>query len=316
MATLHRLVLPTLAALALAPLPAAVMAAAEGGDGGAQAAPAHTFLVNGHVSAAAVALNQPVLVDFTTPRQRTDIDISGTVANSIALTAAANWRLLGKPAVEFNGKGHTETVTVTINLMARTSGDLALPQIPVTWMQGDVTTQFGHVKVADTVLIGGESRDLPKVVTGVGGFAWGSSQTDLHANIPDSLWETKGDRVLAHPRKGLDLVFRGGQLAAAEVNAPGLTLDQARASFLDRWGLPQQEDAASLTWVLGWTCITATATDQGVHLLFEREDIQARLDRGQVKERVFNLIEGAEPDAPAQPADASGAIGATGAAPR
>jgi hypothetical protein len=255
-----------------------------------------TFQINGHVSANAVALNQAVLVDFTTQLQRPEMDaaaIASSVANSIALTSAANWRLLGKPAVEVNGKGKTETVTVTINLMARTPGDLALPLIPVTWMTGDATTQFGHVKVADTVVIGGEARDLPKVVKGIGGFDWGTSQADVKNVVPDKAWEIVQNRSIAHVRPGLDLIFRGGQLAAAEVSAPGLTLDQARASFLDRWGLPQQEDANSLTWVIGWTCITATASDQGVRLQLEREDVQARLDRGQVKERIFNLIEGA-----------------------
>jgi hypothetical protein len=177
-------------------------------------------------------------------------------------------------------------------------------------MTGDASTQFGHVKVADTVVIGGEARDLPKVVKGISGYDWGTSQADLKGAFPDKAWETQGDRTVAHARPGLDLVFRGGQLAAAVVMAAGLTLDQARASFLDRWGLPQQEDATSLTWVLGWTCITATATDQGVRLQLEREDIQARLDRSQVKDRIFNLIEGASD--PGLGVDASG----TAAAPR
>lgn len=292
-------IVPALFALAMTKAQAAD---ADPTDTPAPASAHPTFTINGHVSADAVALNQPVLVDFTTQLQRPEIDAAGiasSVANSIALTSAANWRLLGKPAVELNGKGKTQTVTVTINLMARTPGDLALPTIPVTWMTGDATTQFGHVKVADTVLIGGEARDLPKVIKSIGGYDWGTSEADVKNAIPDKSWETTDGRTIAHVRQGLDLIFRGGQLSGAVVSAPGLTLDQARASFLDRWGLPQQEDASSLTWVLGWTCITATTNDQGVKLVFEREDIQARLDRGQVKERIFNLIEGAGDGAPA-----------------
>jgi hypothetical protein len=81
-------------------------------------------------------------------------------------------------------------------------------------------------------------------------------------------------------------------------------------SFCDRWGLPLSETEGALTWVIGWTRITASPAFDGakgdvatgvksdaVKIELLREDIQAKQAAGQVRSRVFNLLEAA----PAKP---------------
>ncbi len=250
--------------------------------------------INSRVSSKLIALNQPVRIDFTTmPRQIENIDIASTVANSLAVGLGANWRVLGKPVVSEHDK--TKTVTVAVTLLPRKTGKIMLPQIPITWLQGDQYAEFGEVEVSERILVGGDTADLPKECNGVAGFAWGAKLAELKTTqIADNLIDYQADKVVAHPKQGLDLVFRGGELAEAVIAAPGITIDQARESFFSRWGLPQVEDASGITWVLGWTRITASSAgaDQGVRLALVREDIQTRLNKAQVKDNVFDVLEG------------------------
>jgi hypothetical protein len=262
---------------------------------------AHIITVNARVSNRQIALNQPVRVEFTTmPRQVENIDIATSVANGLLVNST--WRLLGRPTVTEHDK--TKTVTVAVLLLPRMAGQLVLPQIPITWLQGDQAAEFGQVTVASGVVVGGETKDLPKETTGVAGYAWGSRLVDLKTTrIADNLIEILPDRAIARPQPGLELVFRGGELSEAVIAAPGLTIDQARESFFSRWGLPQIEEPGSVTWILGWTRITASAPGgnvAGVKLTVTREDIQSRLNKTQVKDSVFNVLDGPSAAAPAE----------------
>jgi hypothetical protein len=241
----------------------------------------------------------------TTPRQIENIDIAAAVANAITLSGTP-WRMLGRPLVSEHEKTHT--ITVSIALLTRQPGRQPLPQIPLTWLQGDSYAEFGPAKVSDKIAVGGEELDLPKECVGVAGFIWGSKIAELKTTrIPDNLVVDEGTRIVAKPQPGLELIFRGGELAEASVAAPGLTLDQARDSFFTRWGLPQLEEAAgehpaAITWIIGWTRITATqgAGDAGVRLTLVREDIESRQSQERVKGAVFDVLEGANVKLPAE----------------
>jgi hypothetical protein len=250
-----------------------------------------TTFVNHKVSARKISVNQPLRLEFTTlPRQIEGIDIAAAVTNGVTLSGSGTWRLSGKPLVAENEK--TRTATVTLSLLPRTTGDLALPSFPLTWLTGDPRPDFGIVTVAQSISISGETKPLPPEYDGVAGFLWGAKQEDLVGKqIPASAVSDKGDRTAAKVSGSLELGFRAGELADATLLASGVTLDQSRTSFCERWGLPLSEDNGTMTWVLGWTRITASPSPDGVKIDLLREDIQARQAAGQVRSRVFNLLE-------------------------
>lgn len=296
--------LAPLFALALAgALPSGFLSAADaiGPAGSANEAKTSVF-VNNKVSSRKISVNQPVRLEFTTmPRQVEGIDIAAAVSNGIALSSGGTWRTSGKPTVAENDK--TRTITVVVTLLPRTTGDLALPAFPLSWLSGDPRPDFGQVTVTQTLAIGGETRALPAEYDGVGGFLWGARQEDLiPAQIPANVVSTQGDKTVAKVSGSLELGFRTGELAEATLLASGVTLEQGRASFCERWGLPQSETASSLVWVLGWTRITATALSEpaksdgtnadGVRFDLVREDIAAKQASSQVRSRVFSLLEG------------------------
>jgi hypothetical protein len=289
-------------AWALAPLAVAALStlplAGSGAGSGIAAAESdareakNTIFVNHKVSSRTVSVNQAVRLEFTSmPRQIEGIEVAAAVANGIAITGGRTWRLTGKPLVTEAEK--TKTITVVVSLLPRTTGDLALPNFPLTWLTGEPRPDFGVVSISQTIAIAGETKPLPPEYDGVGGLLWGARQDDLLGKqIPVTAVTAQGERTSAKLSGSLEVGFRGGELADATLLASGLTLEQARASFCDRWGLPASEDASSLTWVLGWTRITATPSADGVKVELMREDIQAKQAAGQVKARVFNLLEG------------------------
>ena len=295
----------TLAAILFSITVGLPLAAAEG-DPTTKAA----VFVNHKVAARKIAVNQPARLEFTTmPRQIEGIDIVAAVTNGVALAGASTWRLVGKPLVNESDK--TKTVTITLSLLPRATGDLALPSFPMTWLSGEPRPDFGIVSVTQTIAVAGETKALPPEYDGVAGFLWGAKQEDLiGSQIPAKTVSQQGERTVARISGSLELGFRAGELADATLLASGLTLDQARVSFCDRWGLPLSETEGALTWVIGWTRITASPAFDGakgdgatgvksdaVKIELLREDIQAKQAAGQVRSRVFNLLEAA----PAKP---------------
>jgi hypothetical protein len=254
--------------------------------------PAQAMFVNAKVSARTVALNQPVRIEFFTgARQIENIDIPAAIAAGVAMASGRMWRLVGRPTVTENEK--IRTVQVAFSLVARASGEVPLPRFPLTWLSGDPIPDFGSVKVDANLVVSGEARPLPKEVDGVGGHPWGSRLDAVLAKEAPGLKAEERDGVQAlRPRKELELRFRQGDLAEATLDAPGLTLDQAQASFLDRWGMPQSSEGGTLVWVLGWTRISASAVPEGVRIQLVREDLTGKAAAGQVKKRVFDALEG------------------------
>jgi hypothetical protein len=261
-----------------------IAAAASAGD-----APRSAFF-NQKVSARTVALNQPVRLELTTtPRQVESVSIEAAISDAVTLGGGKSWRLVGKPSAQVDEK--TRTVRVSIVLLPRRVGEAPLPVIPVSWLNGEQFAEFGAVKVEPTLVVGSESRPLPAELTAVGGFAWGGRLDELKPQL--GTLTSDGERILAKPRPGLELIFRRGELVEAAIDAGELTVETARASFLARWGSPQIEEAGTLTWVLGWTRIIASpSTDgKGVLLALAREDLLAGAVQARIADKIYGLLE-------------------------
>lgn len=268
----------------------------------AQAATTRPAFANFKVSSRTIALNQAVHVDFTTlPRQVEGVDIAKVVRQALeASRLNGHWRPLGEATVAEDTK--TKTIKVGFDLLPRKVGELPLPTIPLAWVGDNQAAEFGLVTVAPQLQIGGNTADLPNEVTGIAGHLWGERLADAENRLGKAAFAQAGDAMVASPVPGLELRYREGALGEAVLTTSGLTLARARDSFLARWGAPQEEGEQSLTWILGWTRITATPTEDGggTSLHFVREDIQAILDRSRVGREVFNVLDGAKP--PADPA--------------
>jgi len=261
-----------------------LVAAASAGD-----APRTAFF-NQKVSARTVALNQPVRLELTTvPRQIEGVSIEAAIADAVTLGGGQAWRLVGKPVAQIDEK--TRTVRVSIVLLPRSVGETPLPAVPISWLSGEQVAEFGAVKVEAQLVVGSENKPLPAELSGVAGFAWGARLEDIRAQVGDTAAD--GERIVAKPKAGLELVFRRGELVEATIDAGDLTVETARASFLARWGSPQIEEAGGLTWVLGWTRISvAPSVDgKGVRLSLAREDLLARAVQARITDKVFGLLE-------------------------
>jgi hypothetical protein len=305
---------PALLALLLA-LPVVAVTAAE---------PLRPTFITARVSAKEICLNESIRVEFTTlPRDLEAVDVAKSVANSLRLSAATTWRLVGEPQVaevlrttaptraeaEKGDKDKDKPVrerpkpiTVVFHLLPRSSGDLTLPDIPITWLQGNTVARFETVAVKPNLLVAGKLSDLPKEVTGVGGFAWSTTLDEMRTRVGAEKFRKDGNRTLITPQPNLTLIYAAGILGEATLRAPALTLEQARNSFLQRWGVPLQEDAQSLTWIIGWTHITAKPDADGITIALVREDAQAKLANAQVTSDVFGVLDGPR-DTPAESAE-------------
>ena len=267
---------------------------------------ARPTFINVRVSAKEICLNEPIRVEFTTlPRDIDGVDISKSVANSLRLSAISTWRLIGEPtATEVlrgapaPGEGdkpareRPKPITVVFHVLPRTTGDVSLPDIPITWLQGNTVARFSPVVVKPNIMVAGKVTELPREAAGVGGFHWSSTLDEVRARVDANKIKKDGARTLITPQPNLTLIFTGSVFGEALLRAPGLTREQARTSFLQRWGIPQQEDEQSLTWIIGWIRITARPDADGISLQLVREDAQAQLASAQVAGDVFNVLEG------------------------
>lgn len=267
--------------------------------------------ITARVSAKEICLNESIRVEFTTlPRDIEAVDVAQSVANSLRLSAVGSWRLIGEPQVSEALRGapspaptdgdkpdkpvreRPKPITVVFHLLPRTTGDITLPDIPITWLQGNTVARFSSVAVKPNLLVAGKLCDLPKEVTGVGGIAWATTFEEMRTRVGADKIKKDGQRTLITPQQHLTLIYSAGILGEATLRAPALTLEQARTSFLQRWGIPQQEDAQSLTWIIGWTRITARPDPDGITIALVREDAQAKLANAQVNSDVFGVLDG------------------------
>ena len=245
---------------------------------------------NQKVSARTVALNQPVRLELTTvPRQVEGVSIEAAIADAVTLGGGQAWRLVGKPSSQIDEK--TKTIRVSIVLLPRAVGETVLPVIPISWLSGEQIAEFGSVRVEPQLVIGSDTKPLPAELTSVSGFAWGAKLDELKEQVGATT--SDGERQVAKPRPGLELIFRRGELVEAMIDAGDLTVEGARSSFLARWGSPQIEEAGALTWVIGWTRISVapSADNKGVRLALAREDLLARAVQARITDKVFGLLE-------------------------
>jgi hypothetical protein len=279
---------------------------------------ARPTFINARVSAKEICLNEVVRVEFTTlPRDIEGVDVAASVANSLRLSAVNTWRLVGEPLVtealrtaptpadgdkDKPVRERPKPITVVFNVLPRTTGDVSLPDIPITWLQGNTLARFQPVVVKPNLMIAGKVSDLPREAAGVGGFPWASTLDEARSRVSADKVKKDGVRTLITPQPHLTLIFTGNVFGEATLRAPGLTREQARTSFLQRWGLPQSEDADSLTWVIGWIRITARPDADGITLQLVREDAEAEIARSKVTGNVFDVLDGPQ-ETPTQAAE-------------
>lgn len=267
---------------------------------------ARPTFINARVSAKEICLNEVVRVEFTTlPRDLDGVDVAASVANSLRLSAFTTWRLVGEPVVtealrsapsptdgDKPVRERPKPITVVFNVLPRTTGDVSLPDIPITWLQGNTVARFQPVVVKPNLMIAGKISELPREAAGVGGFAWASTLDEVLTRVSADKVKKDGVRTIVTPQPTLSLIFTNGVFGEAALRAPGLTRDQARTSFMQRWGIPQNEDANSLTWIIGWIRITARPDADGITLQLIREDAEAEIAKSQVTGNVFNVLDG------------------------
>lgn len=279
---------------------------------------ARPTFINARVSAKEICLNELVRVEFTTlPRDIEGVDVAASVANSLRLSAVTTWRLVGEPIVSESlrtaptpadgdkdkpVRERPKPITVVFNVLPRTTGDVSLPDIPITWLQGNTVARFQPVVVKPNLMIAGKVSDLPREAAGVGGFPWASTLDEARTRVATDKVKKDGVRTLIAAQPNLTLIFTGSTFGEATLRAPGLTKEQARTSFLQRWGIPQSEDANSLTWIIGWIRITARPDADGITLQLVREDAEAEIAKSQVTGSIFNALDGPQ-ETPTQAAE-------------
>lgn len=258
---------------------------------------------NPRVSHTELPLNGVLTLAFSTSMpQREHIDIAASVRQTCEQSAVvALWRLTAPPEVRQHERARD--VQVTIRLMPRRVGELQPPAIPIHWMEGGTSVTFPTVHVTPDLELGTRRLPLPKQLDGVGGYDWGLGWDEFLKQVGRPLAADAAGMVDAKP--GLRLRFAAQKLAGAELLTPGLPLAQSRASLMERWGTPAQDDpAAGMLWHLGWLQITATDRDTGTQITMRHEGIDQQALLLQVDQQVFDVLDGPERAAPTAEAPA------------
>ncbi len=254
--------------------------------------------INPRISSRQVSLNQLVQIGFTTLKPQVDgIDTRQVILNALHQPdARKRWRLVGDVTAEVDKK--IGTLEIKYRILPRKAGLLPLPEIPLKWLPDNTIATMGTVEVFDSIQMGSSQIPVPRENERMHDYVWG---TGLEAVLEDldttaTLDRATGAKVV-RPTANLELLFHEGVFAAARIRAPGLSLEQARDSFMKRWGDPigevRTEDGKQvITWMFGWIRIEAHAVDDGALLYVIQEEIESRLASQAVQEKVFALIEG------------------------
>jgi len=252
---------------------------------------------NPRISDRDIALNDSVRVTFSTMRpQRPEVDIRSTVNGALTLPGVReHWRVIGEPEVVQHEK--VKDISVTMVLAPRHAGTLALPDIPIRWLDGDRIAEFATVDVADHIQVGKTEKPLPPELQAIGGYEWGIGAEAILAidsrNRIDA--ERDGSTVILTPG-GLQLVLIEDQLTEAILTVADLSLERAGSSFVERWGVAHERPDGSLHWIVGWLEIVAEPAGNGSRLRFAHEGVRSTAIAAKVANDVFDVLEGAAPD--------------------
>ena len=217
------------------------------------------YFFNPRISSRAIALNEMVRVTFSTmPIQVRGVDVEQSVLRSLqAGQDGRNWRLLNAPLITIHEKGND--VEITMELLPRRSGDLALPQLDLPWLEGTHRTNFGSIRVENRVdLAPADTAAAPVEVDGIAGFTWGQDIQLVAQRLNQSVDPQTKNIELSEQ---LRLNFPAGALAKATLITQGINLRDSRPQLVQRWGTPIRttisDDGGTLEWSLGWVWITA-----------------------------------------------------------
>jgi len=245
---------------------------------------------NPRVTATEIALNETVRCTFATTRPQIEVDIQRELRTALELPSVVrDWRLDGPPEVTRHEKA--QDVTVSLVLRPRQAGELALPVIPISWLEGDRSVAFPAVTVHQHIVVGSETRELPGELQGVGGYTWGSTlEAVLAAEAGNQLVADRATTTV-QTAGGLLLGLAEGRLSEVALIAPDLDLAAAMTSFIQRWGTPHREAEGEAAWLLGWLSITASDVADGVRVAIVHEGIAAQAARKRVASDVFQVLE-------------------------
>ncbi len=226
------------------------------------------------------------------------IDIKATIINAMDMpNNRPNWFLTSDPVVATNDK--SRFVKITMHILPRRTGELRLPEIPMSWLSDDGIPNLGQVTVREEIMMGNNTQPLPAEIESVGGFAWKTDITVLKRKLGKASMRQEGDDTIYTTKDGLELVIRKQRLAGAHIRSAGWHLRQARFNFIDRWGDPRvngiNSETPHMTWLIGWLRIHATESivDGTPHLDIHitREDIENKLIEASMNKDIFKLLE-------------------------
>ena len=154
--------------------------------------PAAAF--NARVSEQVIPLNGSVRLTFSTTQPDNEhVDIAAVVNQTCQLEAVTSkWLLLEPPMIKQHAKA--KDVQVSVLLAPRTVGQLALPEFPVKWMDGNQSATFPVISVESHLTLGGGTIDTPKELVAIGGYTWGMTLADYSKRSvlswPGTSWST------------------------------------------------------------------------------------------------------------------------------
>ena len=246
-----------------------------------------------------IAFNEVLRLEFSTLLSSNEqVDIASTIVNAMDMSNNRNnWLLADKPSVTINNK--SRYVKIQLSLLARQTGNLRLPEIPLSWLDDPSIPNLGHVDVREHIVIGNHTQPLPSEIESVGGFAWKMSAKELQKKLGKADKTEQDGEITYTTRDGLALIVRQGKLSGARIQTNGWYLRQARFNFIDRWGQPRvnalDAEQPHLSWTIGWLHIHASETVENgkpqVTVDFSRQDIDARLLTDSIDKQVFKLLE-------------------------
>ncbi len=248
-----------------------------------------------------VAFNEVVHLELSTLLPKTNFDAKAfekTIVNAMDMpNNRPNWFLANDPVVSLNDK--SRFILIKINLLARQTGTLRLPEIPMEWLNETKIPNLGDVEVREEIIIGNNTQKIPIEIEAVGGFPWNAEHKDLMKKLSKAKHRKDGEQDIYTTKDGLELMVRKKKLAGARILTNGWHLRQARFNFIDRWGEPYKnglnEAQPHMIWLMGWLRIDARETvvdgKPKVTVLITREDIENRMVEESMNKQIFKLLE-------------------------